>query len=174
MILTVSHLTTARRMLVFTIFEPPNAAPDRLERAERLAFIKDGFTFGAFLLGPLWLAANGLWQALIGYIVGVGGLVAGLDALGVSDTWIGLVLLAIQLGLGFEADALQRWSLMRRGWQLVGTVSGTSRLDCERRFFDAWLASQPILAQPTPGGETQTTSRGATTRQGLWLLGRRT
>jgi hypothetical protein len=33
---------------------------------------------------------------------------------------------------------------------MLGTVTGVSAIDCERRFFDGWLPSQPILASPAP------------------------
>jgi hypothetical protein len=48
-----------------------------------------------------------------------------------------------------EADTLRRWSLERRGWRTLGTVSGKKTAECERRFFDAWLPAQPILAATT-------------------------
>ena len=32
------------RLVVFTVHEPPNAPADRLERAEQLVFVKDGFS----------------------------------------------------------------------------------------------------------------------------------
>jgi len=149
MILTLSHLTAANRMLVYSVHEPPNPLPDRLERAERLVFVKDGFSWGAFVFGPLWLIANRLWLALLAYLGITGGTVAGLEAMGAAEQWGGLVVLVIHLGLAFEADVLQRWSLARRGWHQLGTVSGQSQLDCERRFFDGWLARQPVLAKPS-------------------------
>ena len=34
---------------------------DRLDRAERLVFVKDGFSWLAACCPPLWLLANGLW-----------------------------------------------------------------------------------------------------------------
>lgn len=148
MLTTITHLTGAERALAFTVHERPDPARDRLERAEALVFIKDGFSWSAFLLGPLWLAGNGLWLALVGYLALVGAVTAGLDALEVSDTWISLAILAIHVALGYEADTLQRAALARRGWQSIGSVTGRSRSDCERRFFDGWLAAQALRAAP--------------------------
>jgi hypothetical protein len=31
---------------------------------------------------------------------------------------------------------------------MLGSVSGRNAEDCERRFFDMWLPTQPVLAQP--------------------------
>ena len=57
----------------------------------------------------------------------------------------GLPTLALNVLVGFEADTLRRWALERRGWHTLGTVSGKTATECERRFFDAWLPNQPIL-----------------------------
>ena len=74
-----------------------------------------------------------------------------------DQRWLGLAAFALHLLIGFEADTLRRWGLERRGWHTVGTVSGKTAAECERRFFDAWLPAQPILAasaqsRPSGGG----------------------
>ena len=46
-------------MLTFTVHEPPNPPADRIDRAESLVFIKDGFSWIAALFAPLWLLATG-------------------------------------------------------------------------------------------------------------------
>jgi hypothetical protein len=75
---------------------------------------------------------------------------------------VGLAVLALNLLIGFEADTLRRWTLARRGWRTLGAVSGKTAAECERRFFDAWLPSQPIIA---PGAGARPASRG------WWRLG---
>ena len=47
-------------MLTFTVHEPPSPPPDRLERAESLVFVKDGFSWTAALFGPVWLLVHQL------------------------------------------------------------------------------------------------------------------
>ena len=42
--------------------------------------------------------------------------------------------------------ASARWALERRGWRTLGSVSGKTAAECERRFFEAWLPGQPIIA----------------------------
>ena len=56
-------------MLTFTVHEPPNPPADRVDRAEGLVFIKDGFAWFAALFAPLWLLMHRLWWALLGYVV---------------------------------------------------------------------------------------------------------
>src|SRR4051812_3218783 len=56
-------------MPVYTVHAPVDAGVEAQHAADRFVFVRDGFHFWAFLLGPLWLAWNRLWLALIGYIL---------------------------------------------------------------------------------------------------------
>jgi hypothetical protein len=137
-------------MLTFTVHEPPDPPADRIDRAERLVFVKDGFSWAAAFFGPLWMIMHRLWWALLGFVLIGGGLqiVGMLSA--VDQRWLGLATFAVNLLVGFEADTLRRWALQRRGWRTLGTVSGRNLDECERRFFDAWLPAQPILTPLVP------------------------
>jgi hypothetical protein len=136
-------------MLTFTVHEPPDPPADRIDRAEKLVFIKDGFSWAAALFGPLWMIVNRLWWALLGFVVVVGSLqlVGRLGA--VDQGWVALAGFAVNVLVGFEADTLRRWALERRGWRTLGAVSGRTYAECERRFFEAWLPAQPILTTHT-------------------------
>ena len=103
-------------MLTFTVHEPPNAPPDRIDRAESLVFIKDGFGWVAALFAPIWLLVHRLWWPLLGFIVLSGGFELIKRVTGVDQRWVGLAMLALNLLIGFEADTLRRWALERRGW----------------------------------------------------------
>lgn len=143
-------------MKFFTVHEPPDAPVDRIDRAETLTFIGDGFCKPALVFGPLWLLANQLWVALAGYVA-IAALVAGLVwVFALPGQWIVLLIGALHVLLGFEAASLQRWALDRGGWQTLGTVSGRSIEECERRFLEGWLADQRARAggmmTAAPGG----------------------
>lgn len=125
-------------MKTFTVHQPPHAPRDRLELAEVLVFIADGFSFQAALLAPIWMLGNGMWLVLAGYAA-IATTLAALVALGVPGGVIGLCLLGLHVAIGYEAASLRRWSLERQGWQSLGAVTGESELQCERRFFDSWL-----------------------------------
>jgi hypothetical protein len=137
-------------MRTYTIHERPNPAADRIDRAEALVFVKDGFSWPAMLFAPLWLLLHRLWWPLLGYVV-VNGCLHLVQQLALLDPrWLGLAAFAINVLIGFEADTLRRWALERRGWRTVGTVTGRTAAECERRFFGAWLPTQPILATNPP------------------------
>jgi hypothetical protein len=136
-------------MRTYTIHERPDPAADRVDRAEGLVFVKDGFGWAAALFAPIWLVVHLLWWPLLGYVVVGGALQLVQLTLTFDKRWLGLAVLALHLLIGLEADTLRRWSLERRGWRTLGTVSGKTTAECERRFFDAWLPAQPILAATT-------------------------
>lgn len=141
-VLPVEGLSVA----VYAVYEPPERSADRLTRAERLAFVKEGFSWAAALFAPVWLLVKRLWLAFVVYVVAVSAVAFGLAALD-AEHWTGFALIALHALLGFEADTLRRRKLERRGWRLVGTVTGPTLVDCERRFFDDWLPRQPLLAE---------------------------
>ncbi len=142
----------AERMVAYTVHEPPQPAQDRLDRAESLVFVKDGFNWLAALLTPFWLIANQMWLVLIAYLFGIIAISSGLSLIGVPPVWIALIEIAVNILIGFEADSLKRWTLDRKGWQMVGTVSGRNSSECERRFFESWLPRQPVLRVEGTGG----------------------
>ena len=132
-------------MIVYTVHEPSAPVADRVDRAEALLFIRDGFSWMAAIFGPFWMLANGLWLVSFLYIAGVAVLELVLNASGLDAGWGALSSIAINIALGFEAASLRRWTYERRGWRLVGTVAGRTRAEAERRFFEAWLPGEPLI-----------------------------
>src|SRR5436189_2481506 len=103
-------------MAVYTVHEPP---PKRYEAApdpERFAFVRDGFSFWACLLGPLWMLRHRMWLVLLGYIVIAVALEIGLHVLGMSGAVSATVGVLLALLIGFEAGTLRRFTLGRRKW----------------------------------------------------------
>ena len=132
----------------YTIFEKPQPAADRIDRAEALLFVKDGFSWGAALFAPIWLLLNRMWWSLLGYVIVAMALQVVGAALRIDQHWMAMAGLALNVLLGFEGNSLRRWELERKGWAFVGAVTGANLADCERRFFEAWLPGQPIIAPP--------------------------
>ena len=138
-------------MVVFNVYEPPETTGDRLDRAERLAFVKDGFHWWAALVPVIWLPIKGLWIEFLVFLVGVGVITWFLEAIGVSNEFVSVLLLIVQIVIGFEATNIQGAALERRGWRMAGTVTGRSREDCEVRFLTTWLNEQPQASTfPSP------------------------
>jgi len=138
-------------MAVYTVHEPPPKSGGKsVPEPERFVFVRDGFSFWALLLGPLWMLRHRMWLVLLGYMALAAALsvVLHLHASGKIGLMVwGLIALLI----GFEAGTLRRFTLRRRGYRNIGIVVGDDLELAERRFFDAWVRKDSTAAPP-PGG----------------------
>jgi hypothetical protein len=126
-------------MSVYTVHEPPLRAGADAPDVERFAFVRDGFSWWAFLFAPLWMLRHRMWLVLIGYVVVAGAIEIPVRLSGAPAIAASLIGILLDLLVGFEASTLRRFTLNRRGWKNLGVVSGDDLEDAERRFFDAWL-----------------------------------
>ena len=137
-------------MSIYTVHQPPLEAGAAAAEPYRFVFIRDGFSWWAFLLTPLWMLRHGLWLVLVVYLVVSAALEAGLRALGAPMFALVAVGLLISLLVGLEAGTLRRFRLARRHWRNVGVVTGDDVEDAERRFFDAWIRRVPARRSASP------------------------
>ena len=137
-------------MSVYTVHQPPLDSGAAATEPYRFVFVRDGFSWWAFLLTPLWMLRHRLWLALAIYLLVSAALDAGLRALGVSVLVLVLAGLLISLLAGLEAGTLRRFKLARRRWRNIGVVTGDDVEDAERRFFDAWIRQAPARRPPSP------------------------
>jgi hypothetical protein len=139
-------------MRVYTVHEPPPKRDETSADPSRFQFVRDGFSFWAFLFGPLWMLRHRMWLVLLGYI----GVVIVLEViqhlLGVSTAVSSVVGLLLALLVGFEAPTLRRFTLGRRRYTNLGVIVGDDLVSAERRFFDAWAkGGAPSLALEAAG-----------------------
>lgn len=134
-------------MTVYSVYEPPTPASDLALRAERLAFVKEGFSWPAVFVPILWLLYYRMWVefVLLALIYVALQLVFGTEPQG--QTLFGWASLAIAVLFAFEANDLRAASLERRGYRLAGVASGRDRTEAERAFFCAWLPQQARAAR---------------------------
>ena len=145
-------------MTVYSVYEPPIEAPDVAERADRLAFVKEGFSWPALLVPVLWAIYYRMWIEFIVLVLIYVALqvVFGADPQG--QTLAAWASLAVGVLFAFEANDLRTLSLERRGYRLAGVASGRDQTEAERLFFHSWLPQQ---ARPSKGPE-----RGPEPRRG--------
>src|SRR5437762_13091001 len=101
-------------MAVYTVHQPGAEAERVSSDPERFVFVRDGFSFWAFLLGPLWMLWHGLWLVLVGYLILAAGLQVVLRAAGAQSGLAFAAGLLLALLIGFEAATLRRLTLPRR------------------------------------------------------------
>lgn len=133
-------------MVTYTVHESPDPAADRIDRADALEFVKDGFSWVTALFPPIGFIAERLWLALALYVAAVAALGAAGNAVGVPAAWTSLAVTAINVYLGFELSSIKRWMLDQSGWTTLSAVTGRDLEECERRFLESWLPSQPAIA----------------------------
>jgi hypothetical protein len=126
-------------MSVYTVHKPPTRNAGAAPTAERFVFVRDGFSFWAFIAAPWWMLWHRMWLVLAGYVVLIVALMFALVALGASHGALAVVSLFVAILIGLEASTLRRFTLQRRGWRNVGIISGDDMEAAERRFFDGWL-----------------------------------
>jgi hypothetical protein len=132
-------------MSIYTVHARPSSEqPD----PDRFVFIRDGFSFWAFLLGPLWMLRYRLWLVLLAYLVVAISLAGALYLLGASSAVRAAAGLLLALLVGFEAATLRRSTLSRRGWNDLGIVVADDLEAAERRFFDVWVKGEPRVISP--------------------------
>lgn len=133
-------------MAIFTVHLPPTAAGQR-PAPEKIVFLRDGFSWPAFIFGPFWLAwrrawlVAGLWTLLLVAV----GLIAW--KLRVSRDAMSWLTLALAAWLGFEGGRLVAWSLARRGYVEHDLVIGDDVDEAEAAFFHRWSASAQEVAR---------------------------
>ena len=99
--------------------------------------VREGFDWGALILGPIWLAAHRAWIAAaisLAAFVLIAALASG------STAWILGAGLALVLGL--TGHDLRRWALENRGYLLVHVLAARSQDDAFARL----LTHRPDLA----------------------------
>ena len=96
------------------------------------ALVRDAFSIGAFLFGPLWLALHRAW------IPAVLALAASVLIVKLTGPPVGVVLLLGEMVLlGQCGRDMVRWSLARRGYTLVHAVVARNADGALRRLLDA-------------------------------------
>ena len=116
-------------MAIYVVMEPPG----RTEAADATIFVRDGFSWLAFLFAPLWLAWHRLWiEAGLAFIVMSLLSMAGQElGLGLASSLLSLL---VSLYVGLEGQGLRIAALRRRGWHEWGVVQAGRLDDADIRY----------------------------------------
>lgn len=133
----------------YTLHLPEDAEPGRPEALDRAVLVRDGFSWGAFLVPALWFARHRHWLLALGVIVVVVALAAVLRLLGARWGTVIAAELLLHALLGWEGTSLRRWSYARRGRPAMDVVYAANEAEAEAKSFARWLAP-PALPTPKP------------------------
>ena len=109
-------------MKFWTVHVRSSAAP---------VLVREGFSWGALIFGPLWLAAHRTWIAAV-LTLAAWVLILVLARDGVAAA----LLTALIVLLGLSGHDLRRWSLEHRGYLLAQVVLARNELEALSRLLD--------------------------------------
>jgi hypothetical protein len=125
-------------MKTYTLHLPAEARPGDPGALDSAVLVRDGFSWGAFIFSFLWFFAHRLWIAGVGVLVAAVALGALLQGLRVGPGATFLAELLLALLVGFEANALRRWTVARRRPE-VDVVAARDLEEAEAKSFARWL-----------------------------------
>lgn len=118
-------------MASYIVMEPPAASDEEAVDGARL--IRDGFSFPAFVVSPLWLLWHRLWIEAALFFAGSLAIVTAAEQAGLGPAGSALSFL-LSLYVGLEGQKLRTAALRRRGWEEWGVVHADSEEDAEIRY----------------------------------------
>jgi len=93
--------------------------------------VREGFSWGALLFGPVWLAVHRAWIAAVIVLATTVLIVLLTEGIVLAALLVALVLL-----LGLSGQDLRRWSLDHRGFLLAQVLTAHSELEALQRLLD--------------------------------------
>ena len=153
-------------MTVYSVYEPASDDDDIAARADRIAFVKDGFSWLALIFPMLWMLYYRMWIEFAVVMAVMFGLEWAFGAYPDGMQVAGWMSLAITVLFAFEANDLRGAMLERRGYRFTGVAMGRDRQEAERSFFTIWLQQQAQSARSiapapktAPGAQASAPSR---------------
>lgn len=139
-------------MRFYSVFADQSA--DDSKALEDAVFIKNGFSWPAFLVFPLWSLYHWLWLPFLAWLVVSVTASTILALVSAPWHWGFLASLGIATFMAFEAGAFRRAQMVRKNYSEIGQVSGHSLVECETVFFSQYLdqlSKDEHPAQPEMG-----------------------
>jgi hypothetical protein len=133
-------------MAVYTVQAPTGSTTEPFSHEpdlERAVFLREGFSWGAFVFGVFWLLWNRLWLAALIWVIVIATL-GWLAFTYLAVASIVLITLTVHLWLGLEGREIIRQTLAQRHYRLVGVVTATSLELAERLFFSRAVDFPPV------------------------------
>ncbi|HEY8125227.1 MAG TPA: DUF2628 domain-containing protein [Methylocystis sp.] len=138
-------------MAIFTVLFPRTAS-SALPAPEKIVFLRDAFSWPAFLLGPFWLAWRRAWLVAMLWTLLLVALALVAWGLRVSSDAVSWLTLGLAVWLGFEGERLVGWNMTRRGYVEQDLVIGDDLDEAEAAYFHRHRPSRPIAKDDVAGG----------------------
>ncbi len=117
---------------IYTVHENSALA----EPSERIALVREGYAFWAFVFHLAWLLYHRCWRMAALYAVLLIAIVRAGELTGLNTLSLFVLQLGLQFWLGGIANDCRRAALRRSGFDEIAVVCAESELLAERRYFD--------------------------------------
>lgn len=137
-------------MAAYRVFEFPDALPEHVADGRNVELVRDGFSFFALLVPPIWLWRNKVWFGFFIYIAFALAIVLMSELI---NPLIGVLLNnLLGLYLGFEGTNWKAKEYLSNGWNEVDLVLAGDDEEAEMyAFARRGAAITPVETKPTPG-----------------------
>jgi hypothetical protein len=129
-------------MRVYTVHIPPTT-----RHQTDPVLVKEGFSWPAFVFGPIWALANRMWLVAVGLVALDLAASAVMDSAHLSPATQGVLSLAIAVLIGAHGNDWRRRSLDRRGFRDAGVVAARNVDEALARYLDSTITR---VATPRP------------------------
>jgi hypothetical protein len=148
-------------MTTYAVYEPPGTQSGSFAAADGSAFVKDGWSWPAFFIPPIWLLWRRMWLPFLLWLAANVVIAVAAAAMDWSGGVTFIVSTAFALWFALEANALRRWSLARQGWRFAGLSTGADQGEAELLYFSrrspvgtSSPAKAAAMPAPTRPGES--------------------
>lgn len=107
-----------------------------LDPDKDIVFVREGFSWPAFIFTFFWAAYHRLWLMSAVTVVLMVALGLGLSQLGLGDPVNGVIQLCFSVLFGFVAHDVRRFYLSRSGFTEQDVVVARDQTSAEQRYFD--------------------------------------
>lgn len=144
-------------MRTYTVHELPGAPID----GDGIIFVREGFSWGAFIFNWIWALWNRLWLAAVLYLAASIAIAALIPLIGFDEVAATIIALGLQFFFAAEANDIRRWTIKTRGYREIGIVTALTEEEAELKFFSTWQGpatpstatrpAAPNIPMPRPG-----------------------
>lgn len=115
-----------------------------------MELVREGFSFSAFLFGPLWFAGSRAWLGATVWIIGAASIAALSVAFAAGAGALLMAIVTFMFLMGLEASEFRRRSLIRRGYRLADIVEAHDRNEAQVRFLARRFSAPAAGGPPNP------------------------
>jgi hypothetical protein len=130
-------------MRIYTLHQPKDLAKDR---AAEVVPVKEGFSWPAFIVSPLWALWHRLWFWAVGFVAANILLGWALAAAGGNEFVTSTASFALALIIGWTANDLRRRKLRKQGFEECAALVADNKETAVARFL---MAEPSVPSAPT-------------------------